>query len=124
VKRAVERVVGAITPGPRTTCPRRMEEFGPWERTEGLDTVTDDRCSFCGSLTAAAFMERVRQGDEVGPTDKSYKAYLDNPWAKFYFQHLTEEQRREFFELYRSKRLVIGYPGDFTVLPFFIGRSG
>lgn len=105
---------------PADTCPRRMTELGPWERTAGLDPVRSGRCPFCGSLAPAEFMRRARQGDELGPTDKSYKVYLDDPWAKFYFQHLDEAQRQEFFELYRDGKLNLGYPGRFYVLPFFI----
>lgn len=97
-----------------------MTDFGPWDRTEGLDVPVDDRCPFCGSLTGDKFMERVRNGDQLGPTDKTYKVYLSDPWAKFYFQHLTETQTSEFFHLFQKQRLTIGYPGHFYVLPFFI----
>jgi hypothetical protein len=100
------------------SCPRRLNEFGPWDHTEGQDVPIRDRCPFCGSLTGDAFMVRVRAGERLGPTDKSYKVYLDD--AKFYFQHLSEDQRREFFELYRDGKLNVGYPGRFYVLPFFI----
>jgi hypothetical protein len=72
------------------TCPRRMHEFGSWERTEGLDSWTTGHgvvgqdeiglsCSFCGSLNPDRFMQLVAEGWIVGPTDKSYKAYLDRP---------------------------------------------
>lgn len=72
------------------TCPRRMHEVGPWPREEGLDSWTTGHgvigqdaiglsCSFCGSLNPDRFMELVREGWIVGPTDKSYKAYLDRP---------------------------------------------
>lgn len=169
------------------TCPRRMSDFGPWERTEGLDRWTTGHgvigqdhiglsCSFCGSLNPDRFMELVTEGWVVGPTDKSYKAYLESPltddekaarrekwmtgdsiaqalrrggerdgktpeqiqadltvewdrqasgWlhgsqtAKFYYQHLSEAQRDEFIDLINTKRMAIGYPGHFYVLPFF-----
>lgn len=175
----------------RQTCPRRMSDFGPWDRAEGLDEWTtghglvgqDDvgpSCSFCGSLHPDRFMELVREGWVVGPTDKNYKAYLESPltdeqkaakrerwmerdgiarairdlgerdgktaeqvqadlddewtrqasgWlhgeqsAKFYYQHLSAEQRAEFIELVNSGRMVIGYPGHFYRLPFFCGRG-
>jgi hypothetical protein len=72
------------------TCPRRLSDWGPWERTEGLDRWTTGHgvvgqdqvglsCSFCGSLHPDRFMELVRDGWIVGPTDKSYKAYLESP---------------------------------------------
>lgn len=74
------------------SCPRRMGEYGPWERVDGLDAWTTGHglvgqaalgrsCSFCGSLHPDQFMELVRDGWEVGPTDKSYKAYLRQPFT-------------------------------------------
>ena len=74
----------------KQTCPRRMSDWGPWKREEDLDTW-DQRggvigqekigagCSFCGSLHPDRFMELVREGWIVGPTDKGYKAYLGKP---------------------------------------------
>lgn len=169
------------------TCPRRMQELGPWPRDAGPDTWATGRglggrdasgpsCSFCGSLDPDRFMELVRDGWIVGPTDKSYKAYLDKPateeekqrkkrnWlagdlaeaiklsaeadgktpeevadeleatyrashpmgdsagtvAKFYFQHLSEEQCREFIDLYNSRQMTVGYPSHFYRWPFFM----
>jgi hypothetical protein len=74
-----------------------MAEYGPWEHAEGLDSWTTGHgvvgqdaiglsCSFCGSLNPDRFMELVREGWIVGPTDKSYKAYLDQP--------ATDEEKR------------------------------
>lgn len=125
------------------TCPRRMGEPGPWEREEGLDrwetghgTVDQDQvglsCSFCGSLNPDRFLELVREGWIVGPTDKSYKAYLESPQdpevqgrthAKFYFQHLSREQQDQFIDLHNSRQMKIGHPGHFYVPPFFTARN-
>ena len=67
------------------TCPRRMTEFGGWERQEGIDEWMESPrregelipfCSFCGSLNPERFLELVADGWSVGPTDKNYKAYL------------------------------------------------
>lgn len=161
----------------RQTCPRRMDELGPQAREEGLDSWVSGgglagqgsmgrSCSYCGSLEPDRFMELVRDGWVVGPTDKSYKVYLGKPvtnedrqrrkaewvdrmsplgtedrealaemWerehahpmssteAKFYFQHLSEQERGEFIDLHNSKRMVVGYPGHFYVRPFFCGPS-
>jgi len=74
----------------KQTCPRRMSDMGPWQRAEGLDEWRADggvigqnrvglSCSFCGSLHPDRFMELVREGWVVGPTDKNYKAYLGKP---------------------------------------------
>jgi hypothetical protein len=111
-------------------CPRR-DEFPPTARlSKGLDRyrkggglVGQPRgCSFCGSLPPDDFMEAVKAGCEVGPTDKNYKAYITLPGgeAKFYFQHLPEAQRHEFINLLNEHRVAFGYPGRFYVLPFFV----
>lgn len=110
------------------TCPRRVGEPGPWEHEEGLDGWTKradiERCDFCGSIEPDEFMRLVREGYQVGPTDKSYKAYMESPdgrnLGKFYFQHLTIDQRVEFVELLNNKSVNIGYPGHFYVRPFFV----
>lgn len=39
----------------------------------------DGTCSYCGSISEEAFFAAVEAGAEVGPTDKSYKAYIDLP---------------------------------------------
>lgn len=86
-----------VQPAESQTCPRRMAEYGPWEHAEGMDSWTTGHgvvgqdavglsCSFCGSLNPDRFMELVREGWIVGPTDKSYKAYLDQP--------ATDEEKR------------------------------
>lgn len=69
------------------TCPRRMNEWGPWERAEGLDEYLDGHgviggprgCSFCGSMSPDDFLAAVKSGAEVGPTDKNYKLYVSWP---------------------------------------------
>jgi len=111
-------------------CPRRDEypdaypPDGPDRYAPGHGLVTQARgCTYCGSMDPDDFMDAVRAGATLGPTDKSYKVYIDATacHGKFYFQHLGEAQRREFFELFRDGRLTVGYPGRFYVLPFFIG---
>lgn len=138
------------------TCPRRMNEMGPWEREENLDDWTTGRglagvqgdnlsCSFCGSLHPDTFMEWVEAGGQIDPTDKSYKAYIHCPLpnprygetthsvlpsgtklttvygaeAKFYFQHLSTEQKRRFVDLYNDRTMKIA-GGNFYQMPFFM----
>lgn len=90
-----------------------------------LDEYRDGRCTYCGSVSQEAFLAFVEAGGEVGPTDKSYKAYLHDtdaakaPGIKFYFQHLDEAGRDKFIELYNAKRMRIGYPHRFYVTPYF-----
>lgn len=114
-------------PNVTQTCPRRMEEFGPWEHKEGLDTWKErdgaSVCSFCGSLNPEVFLDKAAAGAEIEPTDKSYKAYLDKN-QKFYFQHFSREQRIEFVRRMNAKELKLAYPGHFYVLPFFARPDG
>lgn len=42
---------------------------------------------------------------------------------KFYFQHLNEEERQRFVELMNEKKLILGHPGFFYRLPFFVARQ-
>lgn len=40
--------------------------------------------------------------------------------SKFYFEHLSIEQRHKFIELLNTKKLRLGEPGFFYRLPFFM----
>ena len=104
-----------------TTCPRRMSDWGPWEHKEGLDSVKDDRCSFCGGLTGDAFMAKLEAGEKLVPTDTSYKAYLGSAGVKFYFIHLTEAQMRRFVDIYNDGTLKMDE--GFYAFPFFMVRK-
>ncbi len=122
------------------TCPRRAEDgtddpnspfrgAGPnqdkWLRG-GMGTQRRS-CSYCGSMPGDEFMAAVRDGTKIGPTDKSYKAYVGEMAGKFYFQHLSEADRRAFLAMLNGElpeAVNIGYPGHFYVLPFFIRRAG
>jgi len=116
----------------RHTCPRRMQEMGPWDREENLDRWSkrsglvkskEPACTFCGSMQPDRFMHLIEHGYELGTTVKDYKAYLHNPTGgtvgKFYYQHLDEEQKLRFIHLLNSREVNIGVPGYFPVLPFF-----
>lgn len=115
------------------TCPRRIENgthladsplrgSGP-----NLDTYESGRglvgqgsgCSYCGSMSPDEFMQAVRDGKEIGPTDKSYKLYVDSHSGKFYTQHLSEEQGWEFDKLWKEGKVVWGYPHQ-PYVPLFI----
>ena len=88
----------------------------------------EERCSYCGAVSGDSFMAFAEAGGQLGPTDKGYKVYLEptegvqRPGMKFYFQHLSDEQRTRFIELINARTLKIGYPGYFYVLPYFCKR--
>lgn len=120
------------------TCPRRAEDgtddptspfvgAGPNQDTykAGHGLIGQARgCSYCGSMHPDDFMEEARSGRELGVTDKNYKVYVEGPTkGKFYYQHLSTEQKKEFVDLYNAKTLHIGWPGFFTVYPYFMGRA-
>lgn len=118
------------------TCPRRMSEFGPWQRREGLDSFIPAHgtgtaplnCSFCGSLDPETLLNWMAEGGLITPTDKSYKLYASIKGQreyKFYFQHFNVEQRAQFIAMYnlRNRPFKMAYPGYFYVLPYFAGRA-
>lgn len=120
----------------KITCPRRMNEFGPWEHTEGLDQFIsghglvgqDLGCSFCGSMDPETVLTWMANGANISPTDKNYKLYIgkeEKSEGKFYFQHFNEEQKDKFIELYNTKprTFTINYPGYFYVMPYFCKRG-
>lgn len=104
-------------------CPQRPPIGHPFKLPDEDTWLTDHTCSYCGSLSPDEFFRLVEAGAEVGPTDKGYKAYLNHqtlPFqAKFYFQHLSLEDRERFIQLYNSKEMKLGYPGYFYRLPYF-----
>lgn len=105
-------------------CPRRDPAFDAVSKLPQFDTW-DDRegarcCSYCGSLHPDDFIARIEAGEQVAPTDKNYKAYIgDRGRHKFYFMHLSDEQRSKFIQLYNDKTMKIGIPGYFYVDPYF-----
>lgn len=117
------------------TCPRRMSEFGPWQRREGLDSFISAHtrvakalnCSFCGSLDPETCLTWMANGGRITPTDKPYKMLISidkEREQKFYFYHFNKEQQVQFTAIYNleNKPFLMGYPGHFYVLPYFCGR--
>jgi hypothetical protein len=110
------------------TCGRRGEShFG------ATDKLNPDRyhehhgdgvatCSYCGGMSEEDFFRLVEDGATVGPTDKSYKAYVEHPslrFGKFYFQHLSDDGKTRFIALYNERKMKLGYPGHFYTKPYF-----
>jgi hypothetical protein len=55
----------------------------------------------------------------TGPKDCTHWVTRDRNETKFYFQHLSEDQKRRFIELLNENKIKLEYPGHFYVLPFF-----
>lgn len=123
----------------RFYCPRRAEDgVMPGSPFKGVHEDYWHRgggshppyCGYCGSISADLFMEWCRTGIMLGTTTKNYKVYVEHyadgvcdQSGKFYFQHLSDDQRREFVELLNAKH-TIGFSAGlgFTVLPYFLTR--
>lgn len=90
-------------------CPRRDEvpshlhwtKDDQWETRKGKDV---EQCSFCGSLHPDEFMALVIANEPLGCTTKNYKAYIRDH-EKFYYQHLSIEQKKMIVELYNAKKI-------------------
>lgn len=120
---AMHAHVATDHPDKGMTCPRRTESFTQASTLEGEDHWgKDNTCSYCGSMHPDKLFEAINAGEELGPTDKSYKVYVGHT-QKFYFQHLSVEQRKQFIDLINAKTIKLGYPGHFYVLPFFCTRA-
>lgn len=55
-----------------------------------------------------------------------YVQFSEHPATKtkkFYFMHLSEEQKVEFVGLINDKKLTLAHPGYFYVLPYFVTRK-
>lgn len=106
-------------------CPRRGYEpsgvFNYPSEDYWIEDATGRLCNYCGSLHPDTFMEMVRAGVPVDPTDKNYKAYIGKRY-KFYYQHLSAGQKGEFISLLNSGAMHIGYPKHFYVLPYFLSK--
>ena len=55
----------------------------------------------------------------AGPNECTHWITRESNHGKFYFQHLSVEQRQRFVELYNDQRLVFEGGYSFYVLPFF-----
>lgn len=119
------------------TCPRRIENGTDYPNSplrgsgRGLDIydtvhglVGQSRgCSYCGSMHPDDFMQAVRDHQEIGPTDKSYKLYVGGMSGKFYTVHLSPEQGFEFRRLWVDAKINWGYPGRPYVALYIPGPS-
>lgn len=111
-------------------CPRqRYEAVLPSQREHASHWRDDGTCSYCGSISPAMLFEQIEKGAKITPTDKPYKVYVDLVEAnvrgagKFYFQHLDDDEQTKFVELYNARKITMGFPGHFYVLPFFCSRT-
>jgi hypothetical protein len=82
------------------------------EYGDGWIEVTSENI---GTLPTEVMRPQIGQWVQVSPRSATRH-------DKFYFQHLNEDERTRFVELFNAKALNIGYPGHFYTLPFFAVR--
>lgn len=76
-------------------------------------------------LFKQTFRDCYKQGanDCNGPDTCTHWVTRDTDHTKFYFQHLSQEQRDRFIALYNEKRIKFEGDYGFYVLPFFCVRK-
>lgn len=120
----------AAKPSGTFNCPRRKDDEQVPKDGKLHDfwrvyaTGAPATCCYCGSINADVFMSMVEdQRVTLTPTDDSQKVYVDGEGlqsAKFYFEHMSDAQRRRFIELYNERKLRFYQAQPFYVLPYFM----
>lgn len=59
----------------------------------------------------------------TGPDDCTHWVTREVSETKFYFYHLGDTQRDRFIELFNQRKIRLGFPGHFYVLPYFCQRG-
>lgn len=60
---------------------------------------------------------------DKGPDFCTHWITRETPGTKFYFQHLSGDQKKHFIQLFNDKRIKFQGGYGFYVLPFFISKS-
>jgi hypothetical protein len=90
-----------------------------------------DTCAKCGRHRDAPDLtddERhdaiaYENGDPLDPMRNWKWTTRETDETKFYFEHLSEDQKKRFVELLNEKRLRLDVPGHFYRRPFFIANG-
>ncbi len=62
-------------------------------------------------------------GCNVGPDKCPHWTTRTVSETKFYFRHLSKEQKQEFINLVNVGKVKLAFPGRFYVTPYFMGRE-
>ena len=87
-----------------------MRNHAPAEGETGWELVTEENLP---DLLADGWSER-NLGSWMMKTPRGETIH-----DKFYFQHLSDEERTRFIDLVNAKTMKLAHPGYFYVLPFF-----
>lgn len=91
-----------------------------WIADKYPDGVTgwrsDNTCEYCGSLHPATVVAALEGGATIHFADMKYgwphKAYLDNPWGKFYTRHLIDATPEQYAAICRALKTNIVFSDD------------
>lgn len=72
------------------------------------------------AVVESAYPGPHRRADDHPPKYVTFGVESQTRFSKFYFKHLSVDQRKRFVELLNGKRLQLGEPGYFYVRPFFV----
>ena len=78
------------------------------------------------NIGGASFKQMFRDSDSPKGDDPTLWVWTtrETQTTKFYFQHLSADQRTRFIELHNAERLKLDAPGYFYSPPFFCGVVG
>lgn len=109
------------------TCPGEFRVRDDPPDYSGMLGYGRRTCTYCGSLAPDEFVADLRAGHLIVATTKNYKAYIVDPATrrrcKFYFEHLTAEQRTEIVDMLNAGALCFEGGFAWNPLPFFIDRK-
>jgi hypothetical protein len=86
-------------------------------------------CAFCGSLHPSEVVKLLDAGAKLHLADWKYgwphKAYLDNPWGKFYTKHLVDATPEDRDRIEQALGLHIDFNPDLMAVSWrpYVGRS-
>lgn len=90
-------------------------EVGPTDKNYKVYVRNDGGEGFAQTYRDCPREERTC----TGPDDCTHWVTREVQEKKFYFQHLSPEQKLRFIDLLFEGRIKLGYPGRFYVRPFF-----
>lgn len=94
-----------------------------------LDPTDKDYKVYVHNNGGEAFLQasRTDKPSQIGeilkdPNDQSLWTWQvkEQSQTKFYFQHLSEDQKKQFVELMNEKKIKLNEPGHFYRMPFFM----
>lgn len=113
------------------TLMQRLEvgdvELGPTDKNYKVYLMNAGGEAFKQTYRDCPTDRKIVDGKEIttkcsGPDTCTHWVTREMSQAKFYFQHLSVDQKKRFIELLNEKKIKIGMPGHFYSRPYFIAK--